>query len=89
VGEGGVVSIKERFARRAHDILCQTNKIPRADWGCCGCGALEMDAYLTVGCHWCGAPGEGYCWSCIDDPDWLEHITLASFTVLPGRERQP
>jgi hypothetical protein len=87
VGEDGVMSLKERLTRRVHNVLCQTNKVPQADWGCCGCGAPEMDAYLTVGCDYCKAPGEGYCWKCIDEPDWPERIRLVDFTVVPGRER--
>lgn len=82
------VTLKESFTRRLHGVLCRPNRIPEADWGCCGCGAPEMDAYITVGCEFCRATGEGYCWSCLDDlPSWPTDITLADFTVLPGRER--
>lgn len=81
------MSLKEYITRRVHGVVCQTDKIPQADWGCCGCGAPEMDAYVTVGCDFCKAPGEGFCWRCIDAGGFYDHITIESFTVLPGRER--
>jgi hypothetical protein len=84
---GGVVSLREMVTRRFHGVMCRPNQIPRPDWGCCGCGAPEMDVYVTLGCAYCKAAGEGYCWSCIDSPDWPPDISAADFTVLPGRER--
>jgi hypothetical protein len=81
------MSLKRYVTRQVHNVLCRPDRVPQADWGCCGCGAPEMDAYLTVGCPVCGAPGEGYCWGCVDGPGWPAHITAADFTALPGRER--
>lgn len=81
------MTLKEAITRKVHSVLCQPNRIPQADWGCCGCGAPQMDAYLAVGCTYCKAPGEGYCWTCIDKTGWPEGITLADFTALPGREK--
>lgn len=70
-----------------HSVLCRTKKQPQVNWGCCGCGAPKMDAYITVGCDFCKAPGEGFCWSCIDAPNWPEAFGEFELTVLPGRER--
>ena len=81
------MSLRDAVARRIHTVLCRPGKTPRPDWGCCGCGAREMDAYLTVEYAHCGEAGEGYCWACIDEPGWPAGITLADFTILPGRER--
>lgn len=81
------MSFKEAVIRRVHGILCRTNEVPQADWGCCGCGAAEMDVYVTLGCSYCRGAGEGYCWACVDSPDWPPEVSLADFTVLPGRER--
>lgn len=86
------MSFKDTLTRCFHSIMCRPGQVPQPDWGCCGCGAAEMDAYITVGCSTCGAPGEGYCWACLADlpwrrPDEPNMLTLADFTVLPGRER--
>lgn len=80
------MTFKEAITRRVHSVLCRPDLVPQADCGCCGCGAAEMDVYLTVGCDYCQAPGEGYCWACFDG-DWPFWITPADFTVLPRRER--
>lgn len=82
------MTVKTWLANRVHGVLCQTGKVPQPDWGCCGCGAPAMDVYITVGCDYCKAAGEGFCWSCVDGvEDWPADLTLADFTVLPGRER--
>lgn len=82
------MSVKDAITRKVHNVLCRTDKIPQADWGCCGCGNPEMDLFITVGCDYCKGPGEGYCWGCVADlADWPVPLTLADFTVLPGREQ--
>jgi hypothetical protein len=81
------VTLKEAITRRFHGVMCRPEVVPQANWSCRGCGAPEIDVYLTLGCAYCKAAGEGYCWQCIDSPDWPPDVTVADFTVLPGRER--
>jgi hypothetical protein len=81
------MTIKERIISKVHSIYCGTEPAgPEA--GCCGCAIPVADVYVTVGCEHCRAPGETYCWACVDDQDgWHDGMTLADFTVYPGRER--
>ncbi|GAA0494288.1 hypothetical protein Ade02nite_20460 [Paractinoplanes deccanensis] len=81
------MSLKEYVTKRFHGVVCNPNKVPQADWGCCGCGAPEMNVYITLGCDYCKASGDGYCWACVESPNWPPEIAAADYTVIPGRER--
>jgi hypothetical protein len=83
------MSLRELVTTAVHNATCRPGNVPQANWGCSGCGAPTMDAYLTVGCDYCQAPGEGFCWSCIDAPNWPEAFSMHELTVLPGHERKP
>ncbi len=83
------MSLRDAITRSAHRAYCGTDRQPAPDWGCVGCGGPTADVYLTVGCERCQAPGESYCWGCIDewasDPDQV--VPVPPYTVHPGRDR--
>lgn len=83
------MSVRGFVTRKFHDVMCRPDRVREVADGCVGCGGDAADVYVTVGCGWCRAAGESFCWKCLDAEEfpWWNGVTLADFTVLPGRER--
>lgn len=83
------MDIREAITRQVHRVYCGTDRIPTPEDGCCGCDASIGDVYLTSSCGHCKAPGESYCWACIDKwvTDPYQVVPVPPYTVHAGHGR--